>query len=271
MKRILLPLLTAVLGVSASHAAFDLIDDFNSYTAGTDLTAATVWEGNSGFIDILNIGTGNNAARFITDPGSSGFVNSTTALSTPANGTTTLFFQMQIQNYVNLDGEQSANNVALRNASSSNGYSGVTRNQMSLEQTNPAETSTAPLLQYRDGNTAVYPGTPVIAVDTWYNFWIVSTEGATDSWALYSSTGTNPASLVESGISWRTASFETSVKIMLGNPNINTVSAGALVDNFYFDATGANLTNPVPEPSTYALLFGLATLGFVAVRRRLAR
>ncbi|MGC9452566.1 MAG: hypothetical protein ACP5I4_14100 [Oceanipulchritudo sp.] len=138
MKKHLLTLLAAgALGAASSHGAMVLVDNFDGYTAGTDLTAAPGWEGNSGFIDVFNVGPDNNAARFITDVGSSGFVNSTTALSTPTGTTTTLFFQMQIQDYVNSNAEQSANNVALRNSDLANGYSGVTRNQMSLEQANP--------------------------------------------------------------------------------------------------------------------------------------
>jgi hypothetical protein len=40
-------------------------------------------------------------------------------------------------------------------------------------------------------------------------------------------------------------------------------------DNIYVDSSSSTLANPVPEPSTYALLAGLLMLGLVMVRRRL--
>ncbi|MGC9450574.1 MAG: PEP-CTERM sorting domain-containing protein [Oceanipulchritudo sp.] len=39
----------------------------------------------------------------------------------------------------------------------------------------------------------------------------------------------------------------------------------------YLDATGANLANPIPEPSTIALLVGLACLVATGIVRRRSR
>jgi len=48
---------------------------------------------------------------------------------------------------------------------------------------------------------------------------------------------------------------------------INTVPAG-IMGTFALDQSGEVTFTVIPEPSTYAAILGLATLGFVAIRRR---
>ena len=49
--------------------------------------------------------------------------------------------------------------------------------------------------------------------------------------------------------------------------SIPTISTPGFIDDVYIDLSGANLVNPIPEPSQFALL-GVAGLAVFFLRRR---
>jgi len=257
-------LIALAVACAPLSAAFVLLDDFESYDAGSDLSAASSWTGDGGVFTIASTGDG-KAVQYVVNTGAPPkFVWNTSSIST--SGVTTVFFQMQIPSYTNSSSTQSANNVLLRDASLTPAW-GNSRNQLSLQQTE-VSSSTNPILAYRNGGTTVSGAN--VDVDTWYNFWVVSDTTA-DEWALYQSTGFDSGVLVQSGMGWRNSTDTGNVLFTLGAAPINTVDVGALIDNIYYDLTGANTDYPfqiIPEPSTYATIaLGLVMLGFFARQR----
>lgn len=100
--------------------------------------------------------------------------------------------------------------------------------------------------------------------DTWTNVWLVVNNDAVDpSFDLYYSTGTDAPVLVAGDANWRNHAVGLDLNA------IGFMAAGGggsrlLVDNIYY-ADGEDLTNPVPEPASLAMV-GLA--GLTLIRRR---
>ena len=103
------------------QAAFILIDDFESYTANSSLAGQGTWTNGTGSSQASAFTvvdqSGNNVVRYNVSPSNNSIVYRDSALATPENTTTTTFFRMQLPSFTNADGLQSANNLALRNAS----------------------------------------------------------------------------------------------------------------------------------------------------------
>ncbi|MGC9452570.1 MAG: hypothetical protein ACP5I4_14120 [Oceanipulchritudo sp.] len=238
------------------RAEFTPLEDFESFNQG-ELSGQGGWAGDTGYLSVIEE-SGNKAARF-NAPNSSGalkLVYRDEAISTPENTTTTLFFRMKLPAYGKTPTTTAVNIVALRNANL-NGGGDFTSNrcQMSLEQ-DDAATTASPALHYRNGSTNTF-GTGVNP-DEWINVWIVMSRGAgtSGSWNLHMNQGSGgwqAGDFSATGIAFRnTASVTDNADLALFNPANNTVDAGALVDDFHYDAGGSNLANPLPEPFGFA-------------------
>jgi hypothetical protein len=130
----------------------------------------------------------------------------------------------------------------------------------------------APRFDVRNGGAFVNLTVPTaISVGQWYNVWIVANT-TSDTWSLYINTGTANATagdLKMSGIAFRDATdSNTALTTLLVYSG--AVAGGSLlaasVDNFY-ESSGTDLVNPVPEPGTLAMLaLGLGSL--LVLRKR---
>jgi len=238
--------------VTSLPAAFTPVEDFETYTTG-ELTNQGPWLGDAGYLSVVEE-SGNKVARF-NAPNSSGsfqLAYRNDALPTPESATTTLFFRMQLPAYTKTTGTTAVNIVALRNGNLNGGGDFTdNRHQMSFEQADGLATVN-PALNYRDGSVNTF-GT---AIDTgqWCSIWIVMTRGAgsSGSWSLYMRPGSGDwqtGDFAVSRVAFRnTATVTDFVDLALFNPANNTVNVGALVDDFHYDETGANLTSPLSEP-----------------------
>jgi len=111
----------------------------------------------------------------------------------------------------------------------------------------------------------------------WYNFWMVI-DNADPGQALqtYVQSGGDPDFTTQLAVSvpappqdFRDQVPDTGALVTLFlRVDVSQNANGVLFDDFYFDATGANLTNPIPEPSTLVLGLVLGLAGIVRGKRR---
>jgi hypothetical protein len=147
-----------------------------------------------------------------------------------------------------------------------------------------AESTMAARLRVGDGSTGANVDTPAgffVSDDTW-RFFAVTWDGTDGAVNFYSGTDTVTASLAHSGNNGLSAignfgAGATFPNLTIGVQGSNPSGAqfGAFLDNIALYNEALGLTDiqgiqlaAVPEPGTYALLFGLAGLGLVLWRRR---
>jgi hypothetical protein len=150
-----------------------------------------------------------------------------------------------------------------------------------------AESTMAARLRVGDGSVGVNVDTPAgffVSDDTW-RFFAVTWDGTSGDVNFYSGTDSLTASLTHSGNNGLSAigNFGAATNfpnLTLGVQGSSPGSAqfGAFLDNIalYNEALGLSAIQgiqlaAVPEPGTYALLFGFAGLGFALWRRRAAK
>jgi hypothetical protein len=106
-------------------------------------------------------------------------------------------------------------------------------------------------------NTGVIPSTSLLAV----GFFDIQ------NGSLFTSTSSFTARAILTDSSWVAPTFSTSPGITTYNFTSNTT---AEVGSFIFSLSGNDSIgfSAVPEPATYAVLFGLSVLGLAAYRRR---
>jgi hypothetical protein len=266
------PSFTAGLGVAAlslfwavpSNAhAFALIDNFDSYPAGPT-TAATggVWDG-------VFVGTGNSnivaseGGMALETKGGAAWRGGKTNLTQWNAGigigeTATIFFQMKAVgagNYDIMTGlTASVDNI-------------ITDNAWQRFAVMPFVAGTAGnTLAYRMTNAGL-TGDVIFSMDTdvWYNVWLVI-DNAAENYSVYYSTGLNHGTLGGTATVYRNGFTNTALNA-LGFMAAGGNTTSLLVDNVYYTA-GASTVNPIPEPSTYALIFGALALTGVIARRK---
>lgn len=117
-------------------------------------------------------------------------------------------------------------------------------------------------LDVRDGGGFANGGT--YNADEWTNIWLV-VDNAADTTTMYSSVGSDPAgNAITGGFRNTTTDSLVTANIRAGN-----AQAGVLgyIDDVYM-ASGADLTNPVPEPNLAMLLVAAMMLGLFQRRSR---
>lgn len=249
--------------VPSDAHAFALAEDFDSYTAGAT-TAATggVWDG-------VFVGTGNSnivasdGGMALETKGGAAWRGGKTDLTQWNAGiaigeTATIFFQMKAVgagSYDIMTGlTASANNIDTNNAWQDFAVM-------------PFVAGTAgDTLAYRMSNAGL-TGDVIFSMDTdvWYNVWLV-VDNAEENYSVYYSTGTSGGTLGGTATVYRNG-FTNSALNALGFMAAGGNTTSLLVDNVYY-AAGESIVNPIPEPSTYTLIFGALTLTAVIARRK---
>lgn len=102
----------------------------------------------------------------------------------------------------------------------------------------------------------------------WHNVWVV-VDNSTNTQSYYASTGSDDAVLLGTpSYSFRTATNNSIQTLQLISDAIYASGEDGgpvLIDDIYI-SSGVN-TTLIPEPSTYAMIFGLAMLGLVVLGR----
>jgi hypothetical protein len=187
-----------------------------------------------------------------------------------ADGTTgTVFFQMYVPDQVS--NIQDTSHWLGTSAAAAPGAFGP--NNTYVGTFDEVDNSTVNFLA-RDGNTGS-TDLDDFSVDQWYNVWMVIDNSA-NTYDVYVNQGTSAAvagDLVANDLDFRTNTTADGdqITVSLFGATTGSVVAGRTVffDNIYVDSNSSTLANPVPEPSTYALIAGFLTLGAVLIRRRL--
>ncbi len=256
--------------MTAAQAQFVLLDDFESYTAGSSIGAAANWTSTvpAGRSDhTVGTETGNQYLSTASNaPGAtydgdvhSVFNNGSTLLADAATGT--FFFRAQI----GTGGAHAGVGMGITDALDAgwNDAAGIVR------LGNRTDGATSNRTNFYGYNASTYDNLNVpAAVDEWYNVWVVL-DNAADTYDVHMQRDGDATvatqTLVGDDLVFRnTTAAATIESIFIRAARDNTFAA---FDDLHF-AQGSNLANPVPEPSAFALLAGLLGLSVAAVRRR---
>lgn len=256
--------LAMLLAATAAHGQWSSLSDFESATAGP-VDGQEGWTTTAGnttaFYDVTaDPSDPTNQALRTTGTTGSGDMNGNAYISLGGNsiadGTTgTLFWRMRNSDLGDL--VVGAIDVADPAIPGWGGYEGY------MVQGNAGGGN---VFKVRDGGG--FANLDAYTADEWYNVWLVLDHTADNS-SLYVSQGADPAVLLGAG-DFRTGNEPddtlTGINIRMGAAQLNNNAIG-YVDDFYVDASGVNLSNPViPEPTTAVLAATL--LGATALRRR---
>ena len=252
-----------LVAVPLAHAQFTTIDDFESFNNGDTISGSNGWTGDA---DNIAVTDPDDASNTVLQQSANGVdaLQKTFSSALSSGDTATLFYQFRIDTTAARDNLDHGFGVGGDNTLDFDSFRAYT----ALRQTN---------IQYRndtDFDTAVT--TNNVAIGTWYSAWIVADQGAGTSgtYDFYHEEGRNasPGTAIANNIDFRGGGFLSGAEIdrfmIISGNGINADSNDAFLDNIYWDSSGANLVNPVPEPSAFAALAGVAALGLALVRRR---
>lgn len=263
LKYALIPLLALTFFRPEANGQFQLLENFDSYAAGSLLADTDNWSVNAGNFSVQSVG-GNNAGRIaLTAPGTSAYANfalpGTAQIADGATGT--YFFQLQ---YGTTTSGYNAGIGVASGAVTAPGEQGA--------YVLPSSSSDTRTLQVRNGGSqsTVKSG---MAAETWHNIWLVvtnTTGTANATYDVYTNIGDINASV---------ADLVADNFVVRDNPGAGSIdtfflsyfnnhTSNVYVDNIYF-ASGVDLSYaPIPEPSTYALMVGAAACGLAVIVRR---
>lgn len=284
--------LISVATVTAdAYGAFTKIDDLQSLTAGQPVDGQGDWHAEAGNLfepagvsidpadpnnNVLRIGKGNYSGGRL---GHRETINTDPDLVIPNNATSTLFFRTR---YGDQQMNFSVGMTDVANPISDSIFNSFTQFESQLVF---GFTPGADMLQIVDGGTFTTL-TNQIAKDTWYNFWLVINNQA-DTTQVYIQGGAFAAQTLltangKDAFRFRNSGSGTQANDLLTffiatgrntdnlPPSPTEHNGPAFVDDIYLDHSGANLANPVPEPSAFALaILGAAALLTQSVRSRL--
>jgi hypothetical protein len=281
--------ISTVLMVGSASAAFTLVDDFESPThlLGQSISGVNGWTVSQASGDVvLDPAAGANQVL-------SAFQTSTTAvhiykgLELDNDSIGTLFFRFRSSEATDIttgsDISIGMSDIAAPATSGGTGGFNAYEPQVALVNVASGALITP---EFRERDAGLTRTTGTFSNGEWYNVWMVI-DNTNDLFRVYLQGGSfTEQTLMEfSGESWFTFRNTTGDGI---DSNTAPVTADLLslyiraggshrgpmyLDDFYFDATGQNLVNPIPEPASIALAgFGLfAVLMSRRARQRIAR
>lgn len=279
-----------LLFASDAQADFTLIDNFESYAAGSPIHGQGDWQAER-TDDPVSAGVTVdplNPVNRVMNIGDGGFVggrlghretiNTSPALTIAQGSTATLFFRLA-WNTTEVDLSVGMTDVA--NPINDAIFNSFTQFESQLQL---AFSPGFDKLAARDGGNFDTLTTDVQPLE-WYNVWMVI-DNLADSTQIYLQGGAFavPTLLDSNGqtsFAFRngvasnplTTFFIATGRNMDNSPPNPTENIGPVYfDDVYIDTTGVNLANPVPEPGSIVLgLFGACSLVAVTWRRRRAR
>jgi len=293
LSTLILLVVAAVIGLSAgtSHAQLTVLDDFSTYTTGSNFHMATSGSASAGlgnWITQTNAPGWSGTMSVVANTSGAGsanmlqMVNSCTnnftfacalPLTMTAGDTSTLFFQAYLAT--------NPNGCYLAGASTnSSGGGGFVPGTYAGYVEDYTPTSGGPGSQgFYDRNGTLFnslPTAPYTIGNTWFDVWLVFNTTA-NTYSVDIAAASDPSTILASatGQSYRAgtgaltyAVFNDSSPLLVGS-SANVVANYA---NIYFDPKGNDMgVNPisVPEPGSLSLLaLGAGALGFLIRRRR---
>jgi hypothetical protein len=258
-------------GVAQTHAAWALLDNFDSYPAGgigaTPNTTGNVWVGvfdGTGAAYVVDNGGGNKAIANYGSSGSGGWrgieANLTTAFgadySVPDVSVATFFYQFNPTSIV-------------RNAGSDgpdwDQMMGLTDNVGAVDQNDSwQDYAVMPFFAGAAATPAMYNNSGTygtLSLDTWHNLWIV-VDTTANTYDLYMSTGTADGTLINDDAAFINSKGATALQAIAFMSHSDNETQ---FDNLYYSA-GVDTTNPVPEPGN-VLLLGVGATAMLRRRR----
>ncbi len=261
-NKTIIAVVASLSAAAPACASFILVDDFESYTVGTEVSAAagSNWfQENSNVLDNVVTDPAVLAPDSLTNQVLS-YANVTgtdnvlwnTEFSIAEGDTGTVFFRAR------LDNVSSNSNFGLTDTGTPSGF-GDYHPQARFGQDSSD-------LSVRDGGS--FRNVADIDEDVWYNIWLVVDNGADES-LLYiqsdedSDFATQTQLSMGDPIDFRSDTTGTLSKFLLSSGDNDVV----YYDDIFFDADGANLANPIPEPASAGAI-GLGCLSLLTRRRR---
>ena len=267
-------LIAVFIAATTSDAAYILVDDFETppHTLSSSIGGVNGWTVNNGTGNVVADPVG--GSNQVLD--ASGAAVSLSKGLSLGNSTGTLFFRARATEPVDTESASDIS-VGLSDAASPTGFGDFE----------------AQLAFVNVGGGAVIPGEArardagtnhIFSFDhsTWYNVWMVI-DNSTDLYEVYVGGGAfgTQTQLDDSGetkFTFRNTAGDgvNSNTTPVANDLMalflrggNSHRGAFYVDDVYFDAAGANLANPIPEPATIAMLFlgGLMALGLLRRHR----
>ena len=249
---------TLALLTLPSQAVFTLLDDFESYTAGTNADGVGGW-------------TATNDTQFVPDPSNAGNIV-LAATRNATDGTTSVFKTMPTiadatTGTVFFRARASAQADFVLGTSDVANPTGNWNNFEGYMRFNSPTAVDPNNIDVRNGSLG-FANVGTYTADEWYNVWLVL-DHTTDVTTIYINQGNGDATTAAGSGGFRDTAQNT-VHDDLINLFIrgNSVGNPGYVDDIYVDTTGANLSNPaaIPEPATS--LLALVGLAFGMHRRR---
>lgn len=274
MPRLFLSLIA--LGLSGTlNAQFQLLENFEGLTGGSELVADSSWSGDNGFMvaEDPDLPT-NQVVRFGTGTvGSSQFARYNPTLPGLDNTTVTLFLRFKVESAAfggtGVDSLQAR--YGLSPAEFTPDSFAEIRTEVGVDDLD-GDNVVDPVLNVYDADTPIeLLSETALEEDTWYNSWIIYHRfGNEQDFDVRFSTGLHGAdSPAITGLGWTgtAAGNFDDLQLLLGYGATDGYPHTLLIDDIYFDTSGENLTNPIPEPAAVATWTGLLALGFLLIRR----
>lgn len=251
-----------LLAVPAAQASFILADDFEAYPADSSIHGQGNWEIVTGSqVDVVaNPNGGGQVLKFHTANTNRASLSLLGENLVIGSGTTgTLFFRARFD------------------SNSGNNFSMMTAHVERPSSTGAAGHVASRLFAHNDANLRAFNGSTHDVLDPydieqWYDVWfVVNNTAQTTEFYIQGGAFANQTKL-----DFSDGTDEFAFRFAQGDDlrsfwGHTFDTATYYLDDIYVDTAGANLANPIPEPSTYAMLFGAAALLFAGIRRRLRR
>jgi hypothetical protein len=244
---------------ASAHAAFVLIDDFESYTPDTSVIGQNGWVGESDVVGdaIIDPDDVTNQALRHSDPGggADSLYNASSAINIADGTTGTLFLRAQFVN--------TPPNTIFGLSDDSTPTGGFGDFESAARFGDGSDD-----FDVRDGGA--YDDAASIDQGTWYNIWfVIDNDTDTTEFYLQSDADSNFATqtLVSSTtdpVDFRNGTNDALTSFLIIADGSTDV---ALFDDIYIDTTGENLVNPIPEPATAGVV-AAGLLGLLTRRRR---